>query len=213
MRGKQNNLNHILNICQDGSSTNVLQQLQSVTEQKVDKVDYQQQIERWNKYQELLDEIGKKCGRDVGVRLARNVKHNFNVFTDTSSAGLAVVGAAALLTLWGAFSIYSIYYLVGSIAALSFVGWQAFIRLHHPSVIHFKCSPALHIDEFAYMRQTIRGIPPAEHDPIVRLPVLEMSISRAWLAQQGMLKFMESLRDIKWERAEERSQQEHLREE
>jgi hypothetical protein len=57
----------------------------------------------------------------------------------------------------------------------------------------------LHIDEFAYMRQAIKGIPPVEHDPIVRLPVLEMDIPRAWLGQQGMLKFMESLNDLKLE--------------
>jgi hypothetical protein len=55
----------------------------------------------------------------------------------------------------------------------------------------------LHIDEFAYMRQAIKGIPAVEHDPIVRLPVIEMDIPRAWLGQQGMLKFMESLNDIK----------------
>jgi hypothetical protein len=47
------------------------------------------------------------------------------------------------------------------------------------------------------MRQAIKGIPPVEHDPIVRLPVLEMAISRTWLGQQGMLKFMESLSDLK----------------
>jgi hypothetical protein len=46
-------------------TTNILQQLQSVMEQRV---------ERWNKYQEILDEIGKKCNRRVAdVRLARNV--------------------------------------------------------------------------------------------------------------------------------------------
>jgi hypothetical protein len=47
------------------------------------------------------------------------------------------------------------------------------------------------------MRQAIKGIPPVEHDPTVRLPVLEMAISRTWLGQQGMLKFMESLSDLK----------------
>jgi hypothetical protein len=36
-------------------------------------MDHQQQIERWNKYQEILDEIGKKCNRRVDVRLARSV--------------------------------------------------------------------------------------------------------------------------------------------
>jgi hypothetical protein len=64
---RNNNLNHILNTCKDGNggtTTNILQQLQSVTDQRV---------ERWNKYQEILDEIGKKCNRRVDVRLARNV--------------------------------------------------------------------------------------------------------------------------------------------
>jgi hypothetical protein len=64
---QNNNLNHILNTCKDGNggtTTNILQQLQSVTEQRV---------ERWNKYQEILDEIGKKCNRRIDVRLARNV--------------------------------------------------------------------------------------------------------------------------------------------
>jgi hypothetical protein len=64
---RNNNLDHILNTCKDGNgstTTNILQQLQSVTDQRV---------ERWNKYQEILDEIGKKCDRRVDVRLARNV--------------------------------------------------------------------------------------------------------------------------------------------
>ena len=64
---RNNNLDHILNTCKDGNgstTTNILQQLQSVTDQRV---------ERWNKYQEILDEIGKKCNRRVDVRLARNV--------------------------------------------------------------------------------------------------------------------------------------------
>jgi hypothetical protein len=91
------------------------------------------------------------------------------------------------------------YGIIGSAMALGFIGWQSFIRLHHPSIINFSCSPVLHIDEFAYMRQAIKGIPAVEHDPIVRLPVMEMDIPRAWLGQQGMLKFMESLSDLKLE--------------
>jgi hypothetical protein len=211
MRGKQDSsdLNYILNnICKDsneGSATaSILQQLQKVIEQGVDEIDYQRQIDRWNRDQELLDKIDKKCNRRVGVRLARNVKHNFKTFTDTSSSGLAVIGTTALLVLWATFSIDNHYHIAGSIAALGFIGWQALIRTHHPSIIHFKCSPVLHIDKFAYIRQAIMAIPPAQHDPIVRLPMLEMSIPRAWLAQQGMLKFMESLSDIKLDGIEER---------
>jgi hypothetical protein len=178
---------------------NILHQLKAIANDPVADIDYEQQIERWNKYQGLLDKIDKKCDRRVGVRLARNVKHNVKTFTDTATAALAIIALTSLMSVWGSYTINSLYGIVGSAIALGFIGWQSFIRLHHPSIIHFKCSPVLHIDEFAYMRQAIRGIPAVEHDPIVRLPVIEMDIPRAWLGQQGMLRFMESLSDINLE--------------
>jgi hypothetical protein len=177
----------------------IFRQLKAVASQKVADIDYEQQIDRWNKYQELLDKIDKKCSRRAGVRLSRNVKHNVKTFTDSVTASLAIITLTALVSLSGSFTIHSIYGIIASVAALGFIGWQSLIRLHHPSIINFRCSPVLHIDEFAYMRQAIKGIPPVEHDPIVRLPVLEMAIPRAWLGQQGMLKFMESLNDLKLE--------------
>src|SRR5687768_16963090 len=129
MREEQNLNHYLLNISKDGNgngnTTNVFQQLQSVTEQRVDEIDYQQQIERWNRYQELLDEIGKRCNRRgavVGVRLARNVRHNFRVLTDTSSAALTMISMIALMSFWGAFSINNIYGIAASLAALGFVG-------------------------------------------------------------------------------------------
>ncbi|MEW6604231.1 MAG: hypothetical protein AB1351_06025 [Thermoproteota archaeon] len=202
MREEQKILNHFINV--EDAGANVLHQLQRVTKERVDEIDYQQQIDRWNRYQEILDKIEERCGVNTGVLLARNVKHNFNQFTATSSAALAVVGIVGLMALLSAFSLDNIYYAVGGLVALGFVAWQAFIRLHHPSTIHFKCSPVLHIDEFAYMRQAIKAIPPAESDPVVRLPVLEMSVSRSWLSQHGMLKFMHSLGDIKLDNAVEK---------
>jgi hypothetical protein len=178
---------------------NIFGQLKAVASQRIADIDYQQQIDRWNKYQELLDKVDKKCGRRAGVRLSRNVKHNVKTFSDTVSAALGIIALTALVSLSGSLTINSIYGIIGSAIALGFIGWQSFIRLHHPSVINFRCSPVLHIDEFAYMRQAIKAIPAVEHDPIVRLHVLEMDIPRAWLGQQGMLKFMESLNDIKLE--------------
>jgi hypothetical protein len=196
-------LNLFLDSAIDDSSTsgagNIFRQLEIIASQRVSDIDYEQQIDRWNKYQELLDKINKKCGRRVGVRLARNVKHNVKIFTDTTTAALAIIALTALMSIWGSYTINSVYGIIGSAIALGFIGWQSFIRLHHPSIINFRCSPVLHIDEFAYMRQAIKSIPAVEHDPIVRLPVLEMHIPRAWLGQQGMLKFMESLSDIKFE--------------
>src|ERR671919_1328001 len=190
------------NAINDSSSIGgkIFRQLKTIASQRVADIDYEQQIARWNEYQELLDKIDKKCSsRQVGVRLSRNVKHNVKTFTETSTAALVFFAMVALMSLTGSYAMNNIYGIFGSAIALGFIGWQSFIRLYHPSIINFRCSPVLHIDEFAYMRQAIKGIPAVEHDPIVRLPVLEMDIPRAWLGQQGMLKFMESLSDLKLE--------------
>ncbi len=183
----------------------IFRQLKTVASQRVADIDYEQQIARWNEYQELLDKIDKKCSRHVGVRLSRNVKHNVKTFTETTIGAFGFIAMIALMSLAGSFTMNNIYGIFGSAIALGFIGWQSFIRLYHPSIINFRCSPVLHIDEFAYMRQAIKGIPAVEHDPIVRLPVLEMNIPRAWLGQQGMLKFMESLSDLKLEDDEGKS--------
>ena len=192
-------LDSAIDHCSTSVGGNIFRQLKAIASQGVPDIDYEQQIDRWNKYQELLDKIDKKCGRQVGVRLARNVKHNVKVFTDTTTAALSIIALTALMSIWGSYTINSLYGIIGSAIALGFIGWQSFIRLHHPSIINFKCSPVLHIDEFAYMRQAIKSIPAVEHDPIVSLPVLEMHIPKAWLGQQGTLKFMESLSDVKFE--------------
>jgi hypothetical protein len=178
---------------------NVFRQLKTIASQRVADIDYEQQIERWNQYQELLDKIDKKCSRQAGVRLSRNVKHNVKTFTETAVAALGFLAMISLMSLAGSYTMNNLYGIFGSAIAFGFIGWQSFIRVHHPSIINFRCSPVLHIDEFAYMRQAIKGIPAVEHDPIVRLPVLEMDIPRAWLGQQGMLKFMQSLSDLKLE--------------
>ena len=193
------------NIINDSSSSNsnvggnIFRQLKGVASQRVAVIDYERQIDRWNQYQELLDKIDKKCSRQVGISLSRNVKHNVKTFTAMTTLALGFIALIALMSMWGSFTINSVYGIIGSAIALGFIGWQSFTRLHNQSVINFRCSAVLHIDEFAYMRQAIKGVPSVEHDPIVRLPVLEMDIPRAWLGQQGMLKFMESLSDLKLE--------------
>ena len=196
-------LNLFLDNAINGNSSsiagNIFRQLKAVASQRVADIDYEQQIARWNQYQELLDKIDKKCSRQVGVKLSRNVKHNVKTFTDATTAALGTIALTALMSMWGSFTTNSLYGIIGSLIALGFIGWQSFIRLHHPSMINFRCSPVLNIDEFAYMHQAIKGIPAVEHDPIVRLPVVEMDIPRAWLGQQGMLKFMESLSDLRLE--------------
>lgn len=64
-------LDEVLND-ESSSSTggdNVFRQLKTIASQRVANIDYEQQIERWNQYQELLDKLDKKCSRQAGVRL------------------------------------------------------------------------------------------------------------------------------------------------
>ena len=162
------------------------------------EIDYDRKIERWNSYQHVLDEIDKKCAKTNGdIQLRRNIRHNAKILDETAVAFLSIIGLTALVICVGGIATSNIYAIFGSSIALAFVGWQALIRVHQPSSIHFTCKPALHINEYAYMNKAINGIRKVQRDPVVKLSSLEMSIPSAWLAQQGMLDFMESLADIK----------------
>src|SRR5919205_2544675 len=129
MTKKRESDNYHLNLFLDGTingSTSttegsLFRQLRAVASQKVAGIDYEQQIDRWNKYQELLDKVDKKCSRRAGVRLSRNVKHNVNTFTDTVIASLAIIALTALVSLSGSFTIHSIYGVIVSVIALGFI--------------------------------------------------------------------------------------------
>lgn len=176
----------------------VLEQLSIVSVgSTTEPLDFQGQIDRWNRYQDLLDQIDEKCLRTHGdVRLKRNIKHNAKVLHDTEIAIMSTIGLVALLLVVGGVTTHGNYLIIVGSSLLAFVGWQVFIRIHPPSTIHFTCSPRIHIDEYAYMNRAIRGIPKVQRDPVVILPKIEMSLPRSWLAQQGMLEFMGRLEEV-----------------
>jgi hypothetical protein len=176
----------------------IMEQLSNVSQaSNVAKMDFHSQIERWNRYQDLLDKVDEKCLKTQGdVRLKRNIKHNVKVLRDTEIAVLSTIGLTALLLVVAGATVHNIFSAIGGGFALIFVGLQVFTRLYPPSEIHFKCAPMLHIDEYAYMNKAIKNIPKVQRDPVVKLPEFEMSIPRSWLSQQGMLEFMDSLENI-----------------
>src|ERR687895_2711738 len=88
---------------------NIFRQLRALASQRVADIDYEQQIARWNEYQELLDKIDKKCSRQVGIRLSRNVKHNVRTFNEISIAALGFLALTALMSLAGSYTMNSIY--------------------------------------------------------------------------------------------------------
>src|SRR5215210_7187820 len=98
-------LDSTINQSSSSSRGNIFRQLKAVASQKVADIDYEQQIDRWNEYQELLDQVDKKCSRRAGVRLSRNVKHNVKTFGDTVTAALGIVALTALVSMWGSFTI------------------------------------------------------------------------------------------------------------
>src|ERR671932_388792 len=88
-------LDSAINDTSSSSGGNIFLELKSIAGQKVAYIDYERQIERWNKYQELLDKVDKKCSRRTGVRLSRNVRHNVRTFTETATAALGVIALTA----------------------------------------------------------------------------------------------------------------------
>ena len=202
MGDDRSHLNKQFNITENLCEQGVLRDLVSIARHtELSVADYSQQIMRWNSYQQVLDDIDKKCAKTHGdVQLRRNIRHNAKILDETTAGFLIAAGLFALVMAGVATANNNFYGVVGAAVALALVGWQAFIRLHPPSLIHFVCKPALHIDEFAYMNRAIKGIRKVQRDPVVNLPPVEMSIPRRWLAQQGLLDFMTSLEEIRSEK-------------
>ncbi len=180
----------------------IMEQLSNISDtSNLVEMDYHSQIERWNRYQDVLDKVDEKCLKTQGdVMLKRNINHNVKVLRDTEIAILSTIGLTALLLVVAGATVHNIYPIIGGSSALIFVGLQVLTRLHPPSEIHFKCAPMLHIDEYAYMNKAIKNIPKVQRDPVIKLPEFEMHIPRSWLSQQGMLEFMNSIEDIQWEK-------------
>jgi hypothetical protein len=198
MDEKRSNVNEKSIIAECSCGEGILAELASIARREdIPAVDYNQKIDQWNSYQALLDKIDGKCSLTKGdVQLRRNIKHNAKIFDYTTAAFLSFTGLVALFMYLEGITSNNTYLVIASLVPLALVGWQAFIRLHPPSFVHFTCRPALHIDEYTFMNKTIKGISKVRRDPVVNLPPLEMSIPRAWLAQQSMLDFMQSLADI-----------------
>jgi len=197
-----------------GGELTLLQELEKKAKEKVDKKDYNAQIDRWNEYQNILGKVELKTLKHRNVTLRKNIKHNMKEFTETSLALIIMFGVPGFVCLGvglyhlntimfeishGIANQPGIYFLSVGIVISTIIIKETLERIpmFAPSTLKFRCAPKLHIDEMAYARKKIRDIPAVEHDPIVRLPVLEMSIPRKWIGQQGTLEFMESLGDIK----------------
>ena len=74
----------------------------------------------------LLDKIDKKCSRQAGVRLSRNVKHNLKTFNEMAIVVLGFIALTTLMSMVGSFTMNNIYGIIGS-AISSGLCWMAVI--------------------------------------------------------------------------------------
>lgn len=74
----------------------LVNKLQEVTQQRVE--DYRGQIDRWNKYQDVLTQIRNKVGQMNGVHLESNVKYNVPIYDQNTEKIIAAMTAIGLVS-------------------------------------------------------------------------------------------------------------------
>lgn len=179
-------------------------QLEQIAKREIPKEDYQQQIDRWNEYQTVLDSIEEQMQDKRGVALAKNVHsnmENMDAFDHMLTIMFSFMGGVFLTALMGSVIADIIHSPLGYLAGVPAFAISVYYLAVNPNLprktLKFSCKPILHIDELTYMNNFIKGIPQREKDPDVKLPVVRMEIPRKWIAQQSMLDVMDQLGKIK----------------
>lgn len=180
-----------------------IEKLKEIAGQQIPEQDYQQQIDRWNEYQTILDEIenmikDKKLDA-AGVQLRKNI--------DTSLRREEMEREAARFRALFTIPVPT-YFQARAEARRGLFGKKSRSVVTENAVqnavqkqeepkesadITFTCKPAIHIDEFQYMNRYIKNIPQINKDPIINLPHIEMTIPKAWIAQNSLLDVMNEL--------------------
>lgn len=179
-------------------------QLEQIAKREIAKEDYQQQIDRWNEYQTVLDSIKEQMQDKRGVALAKNVHsnmENMDAFDHMLTIMLSFIGGVFLTAIGGAILAGVIHSSLSYLIGLPIFAIGVYYLAVNPNLprktLKFSCKPILHIDELTYMNNFIKGIPQREKDPDVKLPEVRMEIPRRWIAQQSMLDVMGQLGKIK----------------
>jgi hypothetical protein len=188
---------------QDGINY-IIQTLEKTATSPVPESDYQQQIDRWNRYHEILDQVQKVLEQVPYAALRRNVRSsvkNYEFYALPLNFGL---GLTAVLTFMLGIVALGRGYIDGSTIDMLFavsgslLAYLIYYNLSRlgvikPKMIYLSCRPEISIDEMRYAREIIKEIPERKIDPLVRLPALEMKIPRSWLSQQALLDVMDKV--------------------
>lgn len=199
----------------------IVQQVQSIAAENVSAEDFQQQVDRWNRYHASLDVIQRQCEIE-GARFRRRLKTSYSERRERNilqGFAVAMITASIYISIMGYFAInnygYNIYeprtwdrdmwVWAGDIAwwgALMgvLVASQAIRLIWNrgplPEKIKFECKPVIFIDDLYYLRRAVRQMAKEGHDPKIVLPTLTMELSQSWIKQNSLLAIMGTMKDI-----------------
>lgn len=190
-----------------GQEPALIEELQKVAAENVPKEDYQQQVDRWNRYQTLLGKVEQQCQLQ-NFRFSRNINSSYRerrILNVKRGAAIGFIAMAAMFIYSGltmsAVDV-SIETVKGIIGQGGIVGLGAAVILlisevgKLPETIKFECKPKMFIDDLYYIQRFVHGFAREQHDPEVKLPALTMELPQAWIKQQSLLTAMDSMKGI-----------------
>lgn len=187
----------------DSEQLPLLQELHGIVQEKVPDEDYQQQVDRWNRYQEALFKVQSQC-EALNLRFRRRINSSYRQRRLTNiKYGMAVgLFAASLVALVSILTVGPSWFTIAS-AGLIFT----YITIASsgimvnagklPEKIKFSVKASIRYDEQFYVQRFIRGMNRERRDPVIELPELTMEIPYTWLKQQALLKIMGAMKEVK----------------
>lgn len=184
----------------------LIQELNKVAQEKVPEQDFQQQVDRWNRYQELLDKVERQC-QIQGFQFTKNLRSSYR--DQRKRMLMASLAIGMLFSAAFSFNEYftatestislgnildNLLLLAGTLAVAPMVQMFNFAKL--PETIKFSCTPMMFIDDAFYVQRFIRGFARERNDPEVKLPALSMELPHSWIKQQSLIKAMDTMKDL-----------------
>lgn len=186
----------------------LIQNVRKISEENVHEADYEQQINRWNRYLSGLEDVKRACLlSDFRFRL--NLKSTYSKQRTQAvmlglAFGLIAMSVSSIYDIvfpnvdvllfrfnqdWTAYAQYAIQsnILFGFSVTLASSILFVTIPRKPPQMVHFEVNPKIFIDDRHFVRYAIRAMEREKNDPSMKLPKLEMNLPSEWIKQQSLL--------------------------
>lgn len=191
-----------------------IQACEEMSKQRIEKLDYEGQIDRWNAYNMVADRMSVIVGGHHGASFRKNITTNLDKKRSWADAldnqpnsydergtilnillGLSASFGGALIGLF-----WSWLPAVGLVIGCA--GLAAVKNLRHhmparpaPKILHMRMAPEIHIDEVESAKSIVAGFEsPKPVDPIIRLPVIELHVPLSYFGQKKLHEVMNDKR-------------------